>query len=361
MNTTDKPAILVTGTSSSLGQQALRLLDGFDVTAVDVLSHPNELLARIERIDLGREVACRQLVQLLRQRNIQSIVHLASLDEAADLADERMWQYNVAGTARVMEAITEVNRQGGTIRTFVFASSALAYGPETHGAVTEDYPLGALSLRSAIYKQEADDVVRFRAQTLGPCATYVLRPAVFAGPTAHDAIVDALRGVPNGPSRRAIRMREQGKRLPLFCPARALIDSRFQFAHVGDVAGLVAWLLRLPPEKGNSLHILNVASRGAPITLDQAAHVAQSRIVQVHARWMMRVRLWSLYRMGISSISPQAIPYLLGSCIVDTTRLKGMLGPEYEKVIRHTMVDALEDCFRPEEKAAGSAAAGNRK
>ena len=48
---------------------------------------------------------------------------------------ERMWQINVAGTARVMEAIAEVNRHGGRVEKFVFISSVSAYGPETPGPV----------------------------------------------------------------------------------------------------------------------------------------------------------------------------------------------------------------------------------
>ena len=67
-------------------------------------------------MDLGRESSCVKLVRLLRESGAEAVVHLAATADArrngvTDL--ERMWQINVAGTARVMEAIAEVNRHGG--------------------------------------------------------------------------------------------------------------------------------------------------------------------------------------------------------------------------------------------------------
>jgi nucleoside-diphosphate-sugar epimerase len=356
--TGDKPTVVVTGISGSLGLRTLRLLDFAQVIGVDIVPAQTDLPLRLEKIDMGREPACRQLVNIFKQTKATAVVHLAFLDTPvrSDADAQRMWQVNVAGTARVMEAITEINRQGGNIRSFVFLGSALAYGPETHGHVKEDYPLGAQSLLSAIHKQEGDDVVRFRAHTLGACATYVLRPAVFAGAGVHNVIVDALHGVPNGGSKKAQRMREQGKQLPFLCPTRTSLESRFQFVHADDVARLIAYILRMPAEKRNHLSVLNVAARGTPVTLEQAAHIAGTRVVHVHARWMMNLRLHLLYRAGLSNLSTNAMPYLLGSCLLDTTRLKSFLGNDYERVIRYTMLDALEDCFG-ETQALNAAAA----
>ena len=45
-----------------------------------------------------------------------------------------MWQINVAGTARVMEAISVVNRTGGNIRQFIFPSSVVGIWPGNSGA-----------------------------------------------------------------------------------------------------------------------------------------------------------------------------------------------------------------------------------
>ena len=131
---------------------------------------------------------------------------------------ERMWQINVAGTARVMEAISVVNRTGGDVKQFIFPSSVSAYGPETPGPVTEDAPLAPIRLPYAIHKRESDEVVRYRAESLGDCRIYILRPHIFTGASMQNYMVGALRGTPLGKSKRAARMRAEGKRLPLLLP-----------------------------------------------------------------------------------------------------------------------------------------------
>lgn len=346
-----KPTIVVTGVSGNLGLRLLRLLDDFQVIGIDVTPPKTDLPLRFETIDLGRESACRQLVQVLKRSKARAVAHLAFIIDplqAGVIDTGRMWQINVAGTARVMEAITEVNRQGGAVDTFIFPSSVSAYGPETYGAVKEEHPLGAHTLPYAVHKQEADDVVRFRADTLGNCSTYVLRPHIFTGATVQNYLVGALRGTPTGKGKRAQKMREKGTRLPLLCPAKKYLESHFQFLHVDDMARLLAYILHLVPDKKNSLTVLNVASRGTAITLEQAAHIANAKITNVPGRWAMKLILQLGWKLGISGIPPQALPYLIGSYTMDTSKLKNFLGADYEQVIQHTIVSALEDCFREE-------------
>jgi hypothetical protein len=50
--------------------------------------------------------------------------------------------------------------------------------------------------------------------------------------------------------------------------------------------------------------------------------------------------MWSL---GVSSIPPDAFPYLVGSYTMDTTRLRKFLGSNYTDVIRYTNIDAFLD------------------
>jgi hypothetical protein len=39
------------------------------------------------------------------------------------------------------------------------------------------------------------------------------------------------------------------------------------------------------------------------------------------------------------------LPYMIGSYTVDTTRLRQMLGGDYETVMEHTVAEALADSF----------------
>ena len=114
----------------------------------------------------------------------------------------------------------------------------------------------------AIHKRECDEVVRYRAESLGDCRSYILRPHIFTGASMQNYMVGVLRGTPLGPSKRAARMRAEGRRLPLMLPRGAkYLDKRVQFVHVDDVARLLLVLLDRP-ETDPPITIMNVAGRG---------------------------------------------------------------------------------------------------
>jgi nucleoside-diphosphate-sugar epimerase len=354
VSSNDKPAIVVTGIAGNLGTRLLPMLGDFNVIGVDMVPPRTDLPLRYENIDLGRESACRQLVQIVKKYNVRAVVHLAFVVDplrTGVLDVDHMWQINVAGTARVMEAITEVNRHDGAVDTFLFPSSISAYGPNTPGPVKETHPLAAHTLPYAIHKMEADNVVRFRAESMGDCATYVLRPPIFAGASVQNYMVGALRGIPTGRGKRAERMRQQGKQVPLLTPGKAYRQNRFQFVHVDDVARLIAYILRRPAPGKFDLTVLNVAGRGEPLTFEEVSAIANSRVKQVPGKWMMREILSLMWSFGVSGIPPEAAPYMYGSYLVDSTRLKQFLGKDYESVIRYSIATALQDTFKTDQQA----------
>lgn len=347
--TAGRPTVVVTGISGNLGLRLLAQLGDFDVIGVDVSAPATDRPLRFERIDLGSEASCGEMVQLLRSSEATAVVHLAFVIDAvrAGVLDlERMWRINVAGTARVMEAITEVNRHGGAVRKFVFPSSVSAYGPELPVEVKEDHPLEAHTLPYAIHKKECDLVVQERAATLGVCTTYLLRPHIFAGASMENYLVGALRGTPTGKGSLGQRLRARGKRLPVLLPmGRQYPEKRFQFVHVDDVARLLAHILHRPEAAPPSVIVLNVAGRGAAVTLARAAELARQKIVRLPGRWACRLVLTAGWKFGISAIPPEALPYMIGSYTMNTARLRQFLGGEYENVIRYTVEEALADTF----------------
>ena len=156
---TAKPTIIVTGVSGNLGQRLLPQLPQATVVGIDVMP-PAAHVDRFVPLDLGRDESTRELLLLLRELQPASVVHLAFIidpQRSGVLDVERMWQINVAGTARVMEAITEHNRNSATpIHQFIFPSSVSAYGSDMPDPVTEDAPLQAHTLPYAIHKKESD-------------------------------------------------------------------------------------------------------------------------------------------------------------------------------------------------------------
>lgn len=346
---TKRESVVVTGISGNLGLRLLPLLaDEFNVVGVDMRAPETALPLQFHAIDLGRESATDELIDLFRETGAKTIVHLAFVidpQRTGILDPERIWQINVAGTARVMEAIAVVNRHGGGVRKFLFPSSVSAYGPETPPLVSEDYPLGAHTLPYAIQKKECDEVVRKRSETLGDCSTYVLRPHIFTGATVQNYLVGALRGTPLGSGKWGAKMRAKGTRLPLMLPyGDKYLAKDFQFVHVDDVARLFAFIVRRQVAKREHV-VLNVAGRGEPLTIAQCAQIANQKIIRM-PRLMCRRVLQYLWDHGASSIPPDALPYMIGSYTMNTSALKRFLGSEYERIIQYTVEDALRDCFR---------------
>jgi nucleoside-diphosphate-sugar epimerase len=350
------PTIVVTGIAGNLGLRLLPQLTGFNVIGVDLNPPKTNLPSRFVPMDLGQEKYTRELFLLLRESRAAAVVHLAFVIDPVRtgvLELDRMWQINVAGTARVMEAITEANRDEAMVQKFIFPSSVSAYGSDLPGPVTEDFPLGAHTLPYAVRKMECDRVVQQRAPALRGCSAFMLRPHIFAGASMENYLVGAFRGTPNGRSQRAAAMRSQGKRLPCMLPyGQRYLENRIQFVHVDDVARLMAHILRKTEPEAQRLTVLNVTGRGEPLTFARCIDIAHAKLLRAPGKWTFRLLLEFLWKSGISAIPPEAAPYMTGEYIMNSDRLRQFLGQNYEDVMRYTVTDAFADCFASDVPAA---------
>jgi nucleoside-diphosphate-sugar epimerase len=358
----EKPVVVVTGISGNLGSRLMPMLGSFSVIGVDVTPPQTDLPLKFERLDLGEESSTRALYEILRDSRPAAVVHLAFVIDpvrSGVLDTERMWQINVAGTARVMEAITEANRTAeSVIRQFIFPSSVSVYGSQLAAPATEQSPMAAHTLAYAIHKKQCDEVVQQRSPALRGCSVYILRPHIFAGATVENYLLGAFRGTPNGKSARAEKMRSEGKRLPCMLPrGEEYLENKIQFVHVDDMSRLIAHILRRDPEP-QRLTVLNVAGPGEPLTFGRCIQMAQAKLVRVPGRWAMRKVLEYLWYRQISAIPPEAVPYMTGEYIMDTSRLQNFLGAEYQDVMRYTIEDAFADSFKAVPDAAHEASAG---
>jgi nucleoside-diphosphate-sugar epimerase len=202
---------------------------------------------------------------------------------------------------------------------------------------------------------EADKVVQQRAPALRGCSVYVLRPHIFAGAQVDNYFMEAFRGIPGGASKRATRMREQHKRLPCLLPSgKQFLENRIQFVHVEDVARLVAHILQKTEPEAQRLTVLNVAGRGTPLTYEQCVHIAKANLVRVPTEKLFEMVLQFFWKMRISTIPPDVMPYMLSDTVMDTTRLQEFLGAEYKNVIRYPISEAFAECFKRDDMAASS-------
>jgi nucleoside-diphosphate-sugar epimerase len=351
----EKPVVVVTGIAGNLGSRLLPLLVDFSVIGVDLTPPQTHFPLQFEKLDLGEESSTRVFYELLRDTRPVSVVHLAFVIDAVRtgvLDPERMWQINVAGTARVLEAITESNRTSDSpIKRFIFPSSVSAYGSNLPAPATEDSVLAAHTLPYAIHKKQSDEVVQQRAPALRGCSVYLLRPHIFAGASIENYLLGAFRGTPNGKSRRAERMRAQGRRLPCMLPrGQQYLQNKIQFVHVDEMARLIAHILQRDPE-AQRLTVLNVAGRGEALTFGRCIEIAQAKLIRVPGKLAMSLVLRFLWNRGISAVPPEALPYITGEYIMNTERLRRFLGGEYEQTIRYTIADAFADSFKSVEAA----------
>jgi hypothetical protein len=106
---------------------------------------------------------------------------------------------------------------------------------------------------------------------------------------------------------------------------------------------------------GRNLTILNVSGRGEPITFERCAQIAGNKVRRLPGKRACRFALSLGWKLGISSVPADAIPYFTGTYLMDTRRLREFLGKDYEDVIRHTCEEALADSFAHEPEAAPQA------
>src|ERR1700689_573028 len=357
-----KPVVVVTGIAGNLGSRLLPLLNDYSVIGVDINPPQTTSPLQFERLDLGEESSTRTLYNLLRDTQPLAVVHLAFVIDPVRtgvLDAERMWQTNLAGPFRVVEAVTETNRPAESgIKQFIFPSSVSVYGPNLPQPATEESPLAAHTLPYALHKKQCDEVVQQRSSALRGCSVYILRPHIFAGASVENYLLGAFRGTPNGKAKRASRMRDQGKRLPCMLPyGEQYLTKRIQFVHVDDMARLLAHIVRRTEPESQRLTVLNVAGRGEPLTFADCISMAHGKLTRVPGKWAFRLVLQSLWKLGISAIPPEALPYMTGEYIMNTDRLRKFLGDDYEKVIRYTIADAFAQSVQSPAVSAQSAVA----
>ena len=334
------------------------MLSAFRVMGVDMRPPETSLPVQFVKMDLGPESSCLEFLQLLRDVRPVAVVHLAFVMDAVRtgvLDRDRMWQINVAGTARVMEAVTEANREWPMVEKFIFTGSVSAYGPNLSRPATEDSPLAAHTYLYGVHKMEADRVVQQRSPALRGCSVYILRPHIFAGASVDNYFMEAFRGIPGGTSKRAARMREHGTRLPCMLPRGSeYLQKRIQFVHIDDVARLIAYILKKTEPEAQRITVLNVAGRGSPMTYEQCVQVARAKLVRVPSKKIFEFVLRFLWSRKLSTIPPDIAPYMTSDTVMDTTRLQEFLGAEYKDVVCYSIADAFADCFKQEASAAKS-------
>ncbi|MGH9863712.1 MAG: NAD-dependent epimerase/dehydratase family protein [Candidatus Acidiferrales bacterium] len=342
-------AVLVTGLSGNLGRHFAPYLKDRLLVGVDLFSprldHPR---VEFHPLDLSQPDAPAALESLMREAQVQQVVHLAFvLDPARTGAQtrERQWEINVRGTAHLLEAVERLNQPRRQIEHFFYLSSVTSYGPNLPGPVREDYPQQPHTYTYALHKKETEQLCLERFPRLNGCALTIVRGHIFLGPGVDNFIVTALRGQPN--SRRWLGrcFRRLSWRLPLLLPKGEQYQGLYQFMHMEDAARLLNWLCRnyVPGE----LRILNAQGRGAPVTGEGVARGSGVRLLRLPSFRLVAFLYRLFWYVGLSPVPAESFRYFAGSYIMNTERLEKLLGDEYPRIIQHTAEEALRSIAEP--------------
>jgi UDP-glucose-4-epimerase GalE len=137
--TVPRRRILVTGGAGYIGSHVVRRLQegGYQPVVLDDLSSGRRASVGSVPLHVG-SIADRSAVEaLLRQENIEAVVHLAGRKSVGESISDpgRYWWSNVVGSLSLIEACVAAG-----VRGFVFSSSAAVYGTPSRLPIGEDDP-----------------------------------------------------------------------------------------------------------------------------------------------------------------------------------------------------------------------------
>ncbi len=137
--------VLVTGGAGYIGSHAVRELirTGHEVTVLDNLSHGHREAVHPEALFVEGDIAQGALLaRILRERQIEAVLHFAGFIEVAESVRDPGLYYlnNFAHTVSMLEVLVACS-----MKKIVFSSTAAVYGNPLQIPIDEDHPLQPLN------------------------------------------------------------------------------------------------------------------------------------------------------------------------------------------------------------------------
>lgn len=262
------------------------------------------LACRFGRVDLLDDDAAEQLTRVFAAHGVDVVVHLAArVDPPRDDRERgRMARLHEHGTAAVVDAARRVG-----VSRFVLVSSAVVYGawPDNPVPLTTAAPLRPCPFPYAVDKARQEEIVR---AGLGDDVVSVVRPGIVYGGGARSYLTEIIRRA----------------RLPVLggglLPALDGHRPPLQFAHVDDVASILAATIDAPP---GTFH----AAAADWLAYDEVARLAGLRVVDVPARVVGPVLDALVPVLPAELRAPRALfPYLMHPFVIDMGETIARLG-----------------------------------
>jgi len=305
--------VLVTGVSRYLGGRFAHLLTQDPsvtrVIGVDVVP-PNQDIGAAEfvRADIRNPV----IAKVIDQAQVDTVVHMNVIATPTGAGGRiSMKEINVIGTMQLLAAC----QKSPGIRRLVVKSTAGIYGSSPRDPVMFTEDNGAKVLPKSGWAKDCVEVegyVRGFSRRRPDVEVATLRLANFIGPGVRTALTDYFS-------------------LPLI-PTVLGFDARLQFVHEDD--GLEALhLATVTPVTGT----INVAGDGI-LLLSQATRLVGRPSVAVPER-LSGIVGQAVRRAGLADFSAEQVRFLRFGRVMDTTRMRTVLGFEPRYTTREAFVD----------------------
>lgn len=296
--------ILVTGAGGYLGRQ---LVDGLAqrrdagkiaaVIATDVRDTPREQ-QRPGVVYLKADIRDSGLVDILRKRRVDTVVHLASIVTPGKKSD-RAFEYSVDvdGTRNVLQAC-----MASDVRHIIISSSGAAYGYHADNPawlVETDRVRGNEEFAYSWHKRLVEEMLADYRRRHPQLTQTIFRIGTILGDTVRNQITDLFE------KPRLIAIRGS--------------DSPFVFIWDQDVVG--AFLLAIDSGKGG---IYNLAGDGA-LSIHELARRLGKPVVALPAG-VIATALRILKTLGLTQYGPEQVNFLRYRPVLDNRRLKEEFG-----------------------------------
>jgi UDP-glucose 4-epimerase len=290
--------VLVTGAAGYIGSLTVAaLVEREEIGEVVAYDQRDEHLSPGATVCIG-DITSDDLVALLRDHRIDTVVHLASIlrppvDAPADLA----WRVDVQGTRRLLEACVQTG-----VRHLVVATSGAAYGYHADNPMwlSEEAPVrGHPAFDYSRNKRQVEELLADYRERYPQLTQLVLRPGTVIGKSTHSPVTAIFEG--------------------RFVPGVWGSAAPFVFIWDRDLVNiLVAGVLE------SRQGIYNVAGDGA-LTAGEIARRLGKPYLPLPAG-LLRAALWLLKILRISANGPETLDFLRYRPVLDNRRLKEEFG-----------------------------------
>lgn len=296
--------VLITGAAGFIGQRLVRLLaDEFPVIRVIVTARRKPPLDCIDNADTNivfhkLDVRSSEAAGILKQENVDTIVHLASVVTPGPGMDRAaMYDIDVNGTRNMLDASLAAG-----VRKFIVTTSAASYGyhPDNPVPLTENDAIrGNEEFAYSDHKRLIENMLADYRQQHPELAQLVLRPGFILGPDCNNQITALFDK-------------------PVITGLRGT-DTPFTIIWDEDVARCIVEGV-LTDKTG----IYNLTGDGI-VTLREIARMLGKPFIALPVS-LVKGALWLLSRAGVSQYGPEQVKFLRYRPVLSNQALKEDFG-----------------------------------